>query len=258
MRQQQSNKNRMRGRGRNKPSNSLNRNYESNGPDVKIRGNAAHIAEKYTTLARDAQSSGDSVIAENYLQHAEHYNRIVLAAQAQREEAQANRPRHGDAAQDEQPDIDDGGRMEAAATDFQDDGDEDDGDRRQDNRRGRNGRAPRKREAAEDENVAVEVAAEGVSEAVPAEANGSGSGGGAAAVLKVTVCGKSRLSASTALISSDITIGAPHRCVTFSSAIASNIALARTQRRHTWVPICTASVHGKHQPLQWNIGSVHR
>ena len=47
----------MRGRGR-KPSNSANRNYESNGPDVKIRGNAGHIAEKYQNLARDALSNG--------------------------------------------------------------------------------------------------------------------------------------------------------------------------------------------------------
>jgi hypothetical protein len=78
---------RMRGRGNNnnrsKGPNPLSRNYESNGPDVKIRGNAQHIAEKYTTLARDAQSAGDRVMAENYLQHAEHYNRIILAAQAQ-------------------------------------------------------------------------------------------------------------------------------------------------------------------------------
>ena len=59
----------------------LARNYESNGPNVKIRGNAAHVAEKYMSLARDAQSSGDSVMAENYLQHAEHYNRIIMAAQ---------------------------------------------------------------------------------------------------------------------------------------------------------------------------------
>lgn len=42
-----------------------------------------HIAEKYASLARDAMSSGDSVAAENYLQHAEHYNRIIMAAQAQ-------------------------------------------------------------------------------------------------------------------------------------------------------------------------------
>ncbi len=63
--------------------NPLTRNYESNGPDVKIRGSAQQIAEKYTTLARDSQTSGDRVMAENYLQHAEHYNRIIAAAQAQ-------------------------------------------------------------------------------------------------------------------------------------------------------------------------------
>jgi hypothetical protein len=102
----QNNKNRMRGRGR-KPSNPLNRNYESNGPDVKIRGNASHIAEKYAALARDALSSGDRVIAENYLQHAEHYNRIIMAANAQREEAQQtaqNRSGHSDDRDDDQSD----------------------------------------------------------------------------------------------------------------------------------------------------------
>ena len=66
-----------------KGPNPLTRNYESNGPDVKIRGSAQQIAEKYAQLARDAHSSGDRVMAENYLQHAEHYNRIIAAAQAQ-------------------------------------------------------------------------------------------------------------------------------------------------------------------------------
>jgi hypothetical protein len=81
MRQGQQNR---RGRGRNrKGQNPLSRSFESNGPGVKIRGTAAHIAEKYMSLARDAQSSGDSVQAENYLQHAEHYNRIIMAAQSQ-------------------------------------------------------------------------------------------------------------------------------------------------------------------------------
>jgi len=80
------NKNRQRGRnnGGRKHMNPLSRNYESNGPDVKVRGNAAHVAEKYVQLARDAHVSGDSVMAENYLQHAEHYFRIVSAAQPQR------------------------------------------------------------------------------------------------------------------------------------------------------------------------------
>ena len=77
--------------------NPLTRNYESNGPDVKIRGSAQQIAEKYTTLARDAQSSGDRVMAENYLQHAEHYNRIIAAAQAQMpiQQVQDAARRHG-------------------------------------------------------------------------------------------------------------------------------------------------------------------
>src|SRR5690349_12634456 len=86
MRPNQNNKNRQRGRNNNggrKHVNPLSRNFESNGPDVKVRGNAAHIAEKYLQLARDAQSSGDPVLAENYLQHAEHYFRIVAAAQQQ-------------------------------------------------------------------------------------------------------------------------------------------------------------------------------
>lgn len=79
MRQGQQNR-RGRGRGR-KGQNPLARSYESNGPDVKVRGTASHVAEKYMTLARDAISSGDIVLAENYLQHAEHYNRIIMAAQ---------------------------------------------------------------------------------------------------------------------------------------------------------------------------------
>jgi hypothetical protein len=67
--------------GNRKTQNPLSRTYESSGPDVKIRGTAAQIAEKYMTLSRDASSSSDTVMAENYLQHAEHYNRIIMAAQ---------------------------------------------------------------------------------------------------------------------------------------------------------------------------------
>lgn len=118
-----------RGRGRNnqnnghghghqhqrKGQNPLTRSFESNGPDVKVRGTPAHIAEKYLQLARDAQSSGDHVLAENYLQHAEHYNRIILAyreqqMQQQGEQAhggsgrgfsQRSEPQDGDEASDE-------------------------------------------------------------------------------------------------------------------------------------------------------------
>lgn len=102
---QQNNKNRSRGRNNNggrKHVNPLSRNYESNGPDVKVRGNAAHVAEKYLQLARDAQSSGDSVMAENYLQHAEHYFRIVSSAvQAQN----GQRPDGDDDYDDDMPEM---------------------------------------------------------------------------------------------------------------------------------------------------------
>jgi hypothetical protein len=73
---------RSRNSGRRGP-NPLTRSYESNGPDVKIRGTAQHIAEKYLQLARDAQSSGDTIMAESLLQHAEHYFRLIAAAQQQ-------------------------------------------------------------------------------------------------------------------------------------------------------------------------------
>lgn len=57
-----------------------NRSLESNGPDVKIRGTAAQIYEKYAQYARDAQSGGDRVRYETYLQHAEHYYRVMAAS----------------------------------------------------------------------------------------------------------------------------------------------------------------------------------
>jgi Domain of unknown function (DUF4167) len=87
MRPGQSSK-RMRGRpnGRKGP-NPLTRSYESSGPDVKIRGTAQHIGEKYLQLARDAQASGDPVMAESYLQHAEHYFRLIAMAQQGQQQA---------------------------------------------------------------------------------------------------------------------------------------------------------------------------
>ncbi|WBJ99948.1 DUF4167 domain-containing protein [Methylocystis parvus] len=77
----------MRGRSGRKGPNPLTRSYESNGPDVKIRGTAQHIAEKYLQLARDAQSSGDTIMAESLLQHAEHYFRLIAAAQTAQQQA---------------------------------------------------------------------------------------------------------------------------------------------------------------------------
>jgi hypothetical protein len=93
---QNNNNNNKRMRNRNNSNNNNNNNnnnrrgqnpmtrvFESNGPDIKIRGTASHVAEKYVQLARDARSSGDPVAAENYYQHAEHYFRLIAAAQEQ-------------------------------------------------------------------------------------------------------------------------------------------------------------------------------
>jgi len=94
MRNGQNNNKRMRGRsggnhGNNRRGqNPMTRVFESNGPDIKIRGTASHIAEKYVQLARDARSSGDPVAAENYYQHAEHYFRLIAAAQEQLRQSQ--------------------------------------------------------------------------------------------------------------------------------------------------------------------------
>jgi len=102
---------RMRGRNNNnnnrKGPNPLTRSYESNGPDVKIRGTAHHIAEKYLQLARDAQSSGDPVMAESYLQHAEHYFRLIAAAQQAQQQAAYGYQRPPGEPQEQEEDADD-------------------------------------------------------------------------------------------------------------------------------------------------------
>lgn len=71
----------------------LNRNhvFDSNGPDVRVRGTAQQLFEKYLQLGRDATSSGDRVMAESYFQHAEHYFRILNAmAQASQQQGAPN------------------------------------------------------------------------------------------------------------------------------------------------------------------------
>ena len=81
MKQGPHNNKRMRGRsnGRRLP-NPRNQSFDSNGPDVKVRGNAQQVVDKYLALARDASSSGDRIAAESYYQHAEHYFRILNSA----------------------------------------------------------------------------------------------------------------------------------------------------------------------------------
>ena len=90
-----------------------NRTFDSSGPEIKIRGSAAHVYEKYLQLARDANSGGDRVMAENYLQHAEHYFRIMAAQQAQLAQYQAQQaalnanrqPGQGGEGQQQQPQL---------------------------------------------------------------------------------------------------------------------------------------------------------
>ena len=100
---------RMRGRNNNhrKSHNPMTRVYESNGPDVKIRGTPPHIAEKYVQLARDAHTSGDPVSAENYYQHAEHYFRLIAAAQEQFRQNNPHLPRPESEPRDDAFDGDD-------------------------------------------------------------------------------------------------------------------------------------------------------
>ncbi len=78
-----SNTRRPRHNGRNNGRNNNPRTqvFDSNGPDVRIRGNASQVHEKYVALARDASVGGDRVLAESYLQHAEHYQRMLNEVQ---------------------------------------------------------------------------------------------------------------------------------------------------------------------------------
>lgn len=75
--------------------NIVNRVFDSSGPEGKVRGTPQQIIDKYMLLARDAQLGGDRVAAENFLQHAEHYTRML--SEAQRElarEAETRRDQH--------------------------------------------------------------------------------------------------------------------------------------------------------------------
>ena len=81
MRQNPNNRRARGGRNSRKPHVPLkNQTFESNGGEIRIRGNAFQVLERYLSLARDAASAGDRVAAENYLQHAEHYHRIIHAS----------------------------------------------------------------------------------------------------------------------------------------------------------------------------------
>lgn len=74
-------------------------NFDSNGPDVRVRGNANQVYDKYLALARDANAAGDRIVAESYYQHAEHYYRIINeTTDPQAEDQNRGEPKHGESA----------------------------------------------------------------------------------------------------------------------------------------------------------------
>lgn len=79
--------------------------FDSNGPDIRVRGNAHQVLEKYLQLARDAQAAGDRIAAENFYQHAEHYFRIINSMNQQ--PGQQNRRPTMSTPADDQPQIGD-------------------------------------------------------------------------------------------------------------------------------------------------------
>lgn len=123
-----------------------NRAFDSNGPEgVKVRGAAQGVYEKYQQLARDASSSGDRVLAENYLQHAEHYFRVLRAIQPNRpvsdiigKDAYSAYEIDFEAEPEEAPEV-----VEAPAAENNDDGDGQRDDRPRDQNRDRFENRPR-------------------------------------------------------------------------------------------------------------------
>ena len=123
--------NRQRGRGRRNGHNGgqINRNttIDSNGPDVRIRGNAQQLHEKYIALANDASAAGERIQAEAYFQFADHYFRvnaaIIAAAEERRERQQdhANRATADDKSADDKSDDDNADEAQAKNGDSDDD-----------------------------------------------------------------------------------------------------------------------------------------
>lgn len=114
MRNQQ-NQNQRRNRGRNNNNRGGQPNFRSGGMnDARARGNAQQLLEKYKNMARDAASSGDRVLAEYYMQHADHYYRVVTEFRARFEE---NRPRDQRSPDEQYEDGDDNGGDEVEGVD---------------------------------------------------------------------------------------------------------------------------------------------
>jgi len=106
MRHGSSNNRRQRNRGGNAPRRNTNQKtqvFDSNGPDVRIRGTAYQVAEKYVALAKDAQGSGDLVLYQSYLQHAEHYQRMINSWEVESQTFEINDPDAMEQEREEKP-----------------------------------------------------------------------------------------------------------------------------------------------------------
>lgn len=119
---------RQRGRGRRSGGggNNPNRHFESNGPDVKIRGSAQQVLDKYLQYARDAHTSGDRVMSEAYFQHAEHYQRLLAAMQPKDRPKRDRDDDSGDDGNDSRSDNE--GRYESESSDDNSSDDQNGGD----------------------------------------------------------------------------------------------------------------------------------
>lgn len=115
-----SNNRRPRGRNNNrgKGGNSRTQVYDSNGPEVRIRGTAHQISEKYEALAKDALSVGDRVVAESYFQHAEHYQRIVSEINAQQAAREENKKAYDNRNSNQSQEVVDGNKKSAENDDL--------------------------------------------------------------------------------------------------------------------------------------------
>ncbi|MBC6443401.1 MAG: DUF4167 domain-containing protein [Rhodobacteraceae bacterium] len=81
-------------RNRSNPGNVINRVFDSSGPEGKVRGTPQQVIDKYQILAHDMQISGDRVAAENFLQHAEHYVRMLGDAQREMDARREQQEQH--------------------------------------------------------------------------------------------------------------------------------------------------------------------
>jgi hypothetical protein len=96
-----SNKSRSRNKNNNRrqnPGNVINRVFDSSGPEGRVRGTPQQIIDKYQSLASDAMLAGDRIAHENFLQHSEHYSRLLVVAQKKQHE---NRSQNNSNANDE-------------------------------------------------------------------------------------------------------------------------------------------------------------